>query len=534
MLTTTSAWNAVRQSSYRQLNTGIQVSFTKTTASGVRFFTINESLIGGNDFLKGAGDTPTFFDTYQYTDYTGKVTDWSISRQLGQFPYGLIMAQADVQFDNTSKQFLPNYDATIGSGILPGRPLKIAVGFDAESLQQFVGFTGQPELTLANRKMAVHAFDAMDYLNNYSFTTSGTTFSGMLQNVSTSGVLGYYLTNIGFSAGQFVLDSSLQPNIGYVNVLDRKFGDVINDLMEAEQGLLFADENGVIRFWNKQHIYTNSGTGYRFNLDYNNIIDVQYANTPVINDVIVKAKPRSVQPLKRVYTQQSYQTLRPGTTTTLFINFSDDYGALPVTSVATPTGGVGASSYYVANSATDESGTDLTSSVTVVSSYNFGTTYQLVLNNASSTPTYLTQLALNGTPAEVTAVIEQRYSDPTSIANYGRNPANNGAPLEIDNDYIQDAGGAQSLAYQLVAAYKDPRVRYVVDTFSDPARQIGDYGSIYIQDIDQTKRVFILGKKDILAPGGDLQQQLILEERAVADYFTIGVSTIGGLSTIAP
>ena len=170
MQTTTSGWpNKIAQPE-RRLNFGVLISWMRQPATGVQYFTINQSTIGGSHLIKGGGSAVTFFDKYFYRDYSQYALNFSVSRQLGQYPYGVIMAQADLQLDNTSKLFLPNYDPTIGSGILPNRPMKLSLGFEGELFKLFVGFTGQPENSLNNRVTTLHAFDVFDYINGYTST----------------------------------------------------------------------------------------------------------------------------------------------------------------------------------------------------------------------------------------------------------------------------------------------------------------------------------------------------------------------------
>lgn len=539
MQTTSSGYSSVVNASYRQLNTGVSLSWTKTIASGVNFFTIATSVIAGYDIL-GTGDSISLFDKYQYTDYTSYVRNWSVDRRIGQFPYGILMAQADVELDNSSDLFTPNYDATIGSGILPNRPLRISLGMGQDSFQQFLGFTGQPETSIMDRKTYLHAYDVVDYLNNYKFTTSSgltTSFSGMLLNYTAASGISYYLSKLGFNSSQSRLDASLQDPIGFISVMDRKFGEVLYDLVSAEQGLFFADEKGIPTFWNRQHYTATSGTGPLFNFNYSNTASIQYDNTPVINDVLVTAKPRAVSTVtKRLWSLSIAQSIGGNSTYDFFATFADDNGALPVVSVTTPTGSTTdlATSFYRANDSSDGTGTDRTSSVTVSSTFLFGTTYRITLSNTYASAVYVTNLVLYGLPAEVRDVIEQSYQDSASILAYGRNPSNNGETIEINNDYIQSASQALSLGYQLVNTYKTPNKRYKVEVFANPALQIGDYGTIDPLNNRQSKYVWITGKTEKLAPDGDLTQVLILDERTLINYFTIGTSAIGGVDTIAP
>lgn len=534
--TTSSGWNSVVGSAYRPLNTGVLVSFNKNIASGINYFTINTSLIGGVDIIKGDGSSTgvSFFDKYQYTDYTKQVKNWSVQRDIGQFPFGLIMAQADVEFDNSSNMFLPGYDLTIGSGILPGRPLKISAGMGRDSLMQFTGFTGQPEISITKRSMLMHAYDVMDYLNNYTFSsTSGITFSGMSSNITTASAINYYLGKMGFNSNQVALDASLNQTLFYVNVMDRKFGDVLQELMYAEQGMLFADESGNINFWNRQHFNTTSGLGAKFNIDYSNAISIDYSSAPIINDVTVNARPRQISTSSApIWNTSANVLLTGGTTTTIFADFTDQYGTLPVVSVDTPIYSVAnvSQSYYSLDTSIF---TNASSYISVSSTYLFGTSYKIVFTNSSPSSINLTGLLLYGKAANVTASISQQYVDQASIDNNGRNPANNGVTLQIDNNYVQDQSTALALAYDIVTRYSSPNRHFDVEIFSNPALQIGDFGTLNPDGLGK-QNVWITGKTDKMNPDGDLTQLLKLEQRTLYNYFTINVSTIGGTDRIAP
>lgn len=531
MQTVGSGWNNAIQSAHRRISHGVLFSWLRQTASGIKFFTINQSAIGGPDQIKGGGGFITFWDKYRFEDVGPDVLSWSVQRKLGQYPFGMIMAEADVELDNTSKRYLPNYDTTIGSGILPNRPMKITVGINDEYLKCFVGFTQMPELTLNQRVARFHAFDAMQYINNYKSTFSGVMTDAYFHTIVASG-----LQEMGFTTDQYVLDSSLQSRIGYLAPRGRKWGDIFREGVDAEQGLMFVDENGVIRFWNRQHFLTTSGT-QTFSLGYSSAEDIQWQNTPIINDVIVKSKPRSVQANQRIWELDSALEILAGEDKELFIDFEDEFGALPVTSIDIPEYVASAdSSFYATNLEFDGSGDAGNSYISVIEAYSFGETYKLVFRNTHTNSVFITALAIYATPAKVTTVIEERQEDDDSIEIFGRNPSNNGEPIEIENNLIQDEDTARTLAYTLVKEYKDPRKRYIVPVAvgSDPALQIGDYGTLTIQDTGEVKNVWIVGITMAELPNGDLSQILELEERQLKQYFQINVSSIGGAHAIAP
>lgn len=531
MQTVSSGWGNKTALGNRRISYGALFAWMRTTATGVRFFTISQSTIGGPDMIKGAGDFVAFFDKYLYDDHSQYVMSMSVKRNIGQYPYGVIMAEADVELDNTSKKFLPNYDTTIGSGILPNRPIKLSIGIEDEFVKLFTGFSTQPAVTLNNRLIQMHAYDVFNYFNSFVSTISGAFVNAPFHNIVASG-----MQEMGFSSSQYILDKSLQQNIGYLATYGKTWGSIFKQGADAEQALMFADENGLPRFWNRQHFLTASGV-VKFQLSYSKISDIKWQNTPIINDVIVKSKPRAVSNKKLVWRNSSSIELLAGADTEVFVDFKDDFGELPVTTVDIPLYITSATtSRYATNANSDGSGLALNSYIYLKTAYSFGTTYKLVFNNSYTSSIYLTELRVYGTPAEVTSVIEERYQDANSIEHFGRNPSNNFEPLVIENDLIQDASTAHSLAYTLVNEYKSPGKRYLcpVAVQSDPALQIGDAGLILINDTNEVKNVFITGITNSLDRNADYNQTLEVEERDIRSYFTINQSTIGGPDSIAP
>lgn len=524
MQSVSTSWATNVSAPSRAVNYGVQMSFPQTLVSS-QFFTIGSSTIGGPDLIKSGGAVPAFFDKYQYTDYSSYLVSYSVSQKIGQYPYGIIMSQASLQLDNGNYLFTPGADPTIGAYILPNRPLKLALGFNGETLQQFTGFTDQPAHNRSDLSFSVTAFDVFTYIANFVSQMTTTLVGQRADQIIAAG-----LTEMGFGTSQYVLDTSLQVPVGALSPYGQRWGDIFQSLCESEQALMFADENGIIHWWNRQHMTTSNSTVW--NLDYTNLENLESQSTPIFNDVIVVANPRAVTANQKVWELGSPLTLPTGTLS-YGVDFTDDDGALPVTAVDTPLPYTTATtSSFVANSAADGSGTDVTSSISISSLTLQGTSCIVVFSNSSSTASYLTKLTLFGTPAKVTQHISIRYTDAASVRQYGVNPGNNGYPLEIDNDLIQDPSTASGLAYSIVTSYKDGRARYVSHPLANPAIQIGDQISVYNQDSGLTKTMYVTGRTVTLAVG-ELSHVLELEERLLINYFKIGLSTIGGGDAIA-
>ena len=501
------------------------MSFPQTVVTS-GFFTIGTSLIGGSDIIKSAGSAVAFFDRYQYTDYTSYLVSMSVSQQIGQYPYGIMIATASVELDNSTSLFSPSYDPTIGAYILPFRPLKLSLGLGGESLQQFTGFTDQPMHDQKNINVSFTASDALNYICNYT-----SQLTSPLVGQTTSQIIAACLAEVGFTSSQYVLDASLQQPIGILVPYGQRWGDLLQYLCEAEQGLLFVDEYGIIRFWNRQH-FTNNTTSV-WNLDWTNLENLQSETTPIFNDVSVTATPRVVQANQMVWEQGTAVQIAVGMSYVYTIDFSDTDGSLPVTTADIPVGSAVGNSSYKANTASDGSGTDETGNVPITSAVLQGSSYVLTFQNNSGTSVYLTALSVYGTPAKVSDHISIRYTDSTSVSQYGTNPGNNGYTLQIQNDYIQDSSTANALAYSLVMDYKDGRTRYLAYPTSNPAIQIGDYVQVTNTDTGIVKLLYVVGRT-VGVSNHDMPFTLELEERATLGYFMIGTSTIGGTDTLAP
>jgi hypothetical protein len=81
--------------------------------------------------------------------------------------------------------------------------------------------------------------------------------------------------------------------------------------------------------------------------------------------------------------------------------------------------------------------------------------------------------------------------------------------------------------------YKQPYRRYKLQNFANPALQIGDYVSVYMTETGETMQMFVTGIKTKLGRDSNLEQELIVEYRAPANYMVIGTGTIG-TGAIAP
>lgn len=527
MQTVSTAFTDAAEAAANEVEFGLLISWLKNFDAGVQFFQIGVSQIGGPDPIKGGNNDITLFDKFDYMVETPYVNSLNVERTVSTIPIGIMSAQADIELDNTSKRFLPGYDPTIGDYIRAGRPIKINVGFDLETLSQFTGYTQRPKTTLGARKLTVHAFDAMEFLNNFESSLD------MQTDITVKDAIALLLDEAGFASSQYVLEDSVQT-LAFFSPSGKKTGALIKDMVEAEGGLFFFDEQGIARFWNRLHFDLNStpiGT-----LNYDNLKDLQFIDTPVINHVKVTSKPRVVTANQLIYRLSQAIEVQPGTAVRFPFGFSDDDGDLPATTIDTPAYIDSAtSSLYKTNVESDGSGNPANSYISVTDFDTWGTGGVIEFTNSSTGQImYITDLQIYGTPAKVLTTYIGEYFDQTSIDENGLNPDNQGVVMEVTNDYIQDQGSADIYAFNIVNQFKDPSRQLTGVPFSNPAWQFGDVFTVEVEDTGDTFTMVMLGNKLSMDTGTVLTQSMTLEERTFRSYFQIGVSQIGGVDAIHP
>ena len=526
MQAVSSAFTTAAAAPANQPNFGLLVSWLKTFDPTVQFFQIGVSPIGGNHPIRGNNTDITLFDKYNYVVETPQVNNLTIERTISTIPIGIMSAQLDLELDNTTKRYLPGYDPIIGDYLLPGRPIKVNAGFNDEVLPQFVGYTGRPKISLGKRKFNVHAFDAMEFLNNFESNLP------MQTNISTKNLIALLLTEAGFSSSSYILEDSVQSTIGFISPTGKKTGALISTLAEAEGGMFFFDEQGLGRFWNRIHFDLNPtavGT-----LNYSNIMDLQFKDTPVINHVRVISKPRAVTAIQLIYRLAQSIQVNPGQTVRFPFSIKDDDGDLPCTSIDTPVYvDSQITSFYRTNIKSDGSGEPSAFNISMTDFDTWGTGGVIEFVNSSTADVmYITDLQLYGTPAKVLTTYVGEYLNQTSINNFGLNPDNSGVVMEVMNDYIQDQGTADAYAFMIVDKFAIPGKQFTSVPFGNPAWQFGDVFNVNIEDTGDTYKMVMLGNKLNMDRTTAISQSMTLEERTFRSYFQIGVSQIGGLDAI--
>ncbi len=505
----------------------LYVAWDKTYQSGLDFFTIGVSTIGGIDVIKGEGNTLTESDKYEYTDESDDLILIEYEREALEPLQSVNRAILDVILDNNDNRYTPEGGSDIDDFILPRRPIRAYLGFGKDAPEYVQVFTGQivdfPEIDERENTVRIHCRDFFDTLWNFPIQNTV-----MYTDMRTDEIIEELLQLAGLTAGQYDLQvGSTTIPFAYFKK-GQKLGESIRKLAEAELGRFYLDETGIYRYENRYHWALS--TSVVAILQEEQVIAADKPNIDgLVNVVEITAHPRQVMDNQLIWQTTNPKEILAGETLEFFANFED-----PVTGVDTPnnedstvTLPIDATSYFMANGLSNYEGGDLGSDISLDDFDIFAESAKLVFTNNGASTAYL-KVVLWGTPAKQIAGpdgIFVRVADDAageSIEKYGEQP------VKIDNDFIQSANFAQSLGQILIADRKEPADYQHLTVIGNPAFQIGDL-------VDWRSRYYnIIKIKGRLSASAGLTQDITMVQRTLHSYFVIGLSTIGGPDEIAP
>lgn len=507
MQTVSTQFNNLAKSQVRPIDYQVRVSFDKQIDPGIEFFTLDTSLLDGPDILAyEGGNIITEWDKYLYLDYTDRVISIEVNREEIE-PYSVVQAYADVVFDNFDGYFTPNSNSPIAEYILPRRPFRILGGFNGETIPQFVGLS--EAMPTIDREAGTARFHLIDFLTYIFGKEVGNTV--MLQDVTTGEVLDYLLQHAGLTTNQYVLDDTSFNRIPFFYAeKGQNFGDIIRELIQAEQGRLFMDESGIIRYLSRQSF--DDTPVYTFNEwdveDYEPSDD-----NDIINYVKLKADILAEQPESSLWQSVEPLYVRAGETAEVWASFSD-----PVTDITTPVYSPTETeaSHFISTS--DIQGTVPYTNISVDSIDKFSKTAKIVFENTGAYDAYVYSLNLWGTPVRVTETIEVIEYDQDSIDKFEEQR------YEYETIYIQNRSKAITEASIMVDDYKDYGSIVKGRFIGNFALQIGD--TITLDDVDgYDNNFYIMGITNIIS-GFRFRQDLILKHRDIRQYFILSSDSV--------
>lgn len=442
---------------------GLYVSFDKALKSGTGWFTLDSSVLDGNDMLTDTNQTPmVLWNLYKYDDYSDRLVEVSYSRSF-EFPYNVQSAIADFTLDNHDGYFTPGSGSSIDQYNLPERPLRIYAGFSGEAMiPQFVGITqDMPDVQNGSRTVDYHALDFLTQIADMTLTDIID-----MRDARTDEVLEAIVTQFGMQSDQYDFEQG-QNVIPFVFFdIGQDAGEAIRKLVQAESGKLWLDENGILRF---QARGLHNQTVVK-NIPAYSVIDITPTGTSeIINHVIINAEIREVQEYQTVYTKtaakQSSTSLEwvipAGSTAMVSCSLED-----PCYDVQTPTIGKNSGvSWFTARNAQFAPVTSGITAVGTLTTNNFNVTF----TNNNAYDVEIDEMVLWGEPAKVTNMLEIDAKDTDSYGKYGDKY------LEItDNQFFQNFDQSEAYARFILHDYAYYNAVLKIEIKGDFSLQLGD------------------------------------------------------------
>lgn len=513
MQSVSGAFTAETKDKTRKIAASLQISWKKDFRSSITFFTIGVSTIGGNDIIAGSAGIQSAWNRYLYEDESERLLNLAYERELNMPLGGIAKSLADVRLDNTSGRYLPDYmggTSSIFTAIGPMKPAIINTGFEIAGIDQlipqFVGVLDrQPRTDIRSKTTELQMTDFLEFLTN-RYIDHTTMYTGQRSDQ----LIETLLSGLGYATAQYELDTGIDIIPFAIFESGAKLIDVINQITQAEMGHFYQDEEGRLRFENRQHWDSSPHNTVQQIIYTADVIDAEMPDDDhIINTVEIVSQPRLKQPNQLVFTLSSSIEIASGAEYELFVNFDD-----PMLSIDTPV--------YRANTLEDGTGTDVGSSVLLRASDEFAQAAKYIYHNYHTGTAYITDLTIYGRPAKVATDIFYKAQDDSSVTAYEERL------VRIENNYIHSQDWAQSMAQMILSQFSNPESLQEITIKAMPHLQLGDLISW------QGRYWTIYGIQTGVDPNSGFVQRLRLLQRTIETYFRIGISTIGGDDKIAP
>lgn len=460
----------------------LYMAFDKQIDMG-SFFVLDKSELDGPDLVKAAAiDTPAQnWDFYKYSDFTDRLVSVGWERRL-EFPYQVQCGMMDFTLSNTDGYFIPlSPKSSIGELNLPARPFRAYAGFcnGVDMIPQMVGLTqGLPDLNTNSHTVDYHGVDFLYDICNQPLTSVID-----MRDVTADQVIAAILEDYGLAPGQYSLAKG-RYNIPFVFFdIGESAGTALKQLVQSENGFLWLDEKGIVRFETSGSINSDTDIVAKFS-DYHimSITPARFDN--IVNRVRITAEVREVQEWQEVYAKsESVETV----STSLWVvpanssievkcNLSD-----PCYDVRAPQ--LGRASDVSWFTAIDQSLAEVSSGITATGVLS-SNTFTITFTNNHAYPVEINEMKLWGEPAKVYDVLDYDAYDDESVEKYGEQL------LEItDNQFFQTYQQADQYARSVISQRKDYDRTVEMQVKGDFALQLmdlieietegGDYDGIY-------------------------------------------------------
>lgn len=528
MINTTAEFTSVANGTIRPLALNAKISFTKERDDDVAWFVLDQSQLDGADILAtDSDDSIQLWDAYEWDDVTEDIIGMNWSRSVA-FPYNVQSALCELQLNNIAQKYTyGNEDSPYAGYILPKRPMRTYAGFKknevAEVVPVFVGLTQKmPKYAGLNDSQVT--FSAQDFLSEIAETQLNQTV--MLRDVRTDEAIQTILDTYGMDPSMYSLARGINVIPFLVFEKGLNAGNILQKLVQAENGSLWLDEKGIIRFEPRT---ADVGKIPVMNFDEDNIISISPSRTDgIVNRVKIKSDIREVQDKQPVfsmlnedgYTKASDEdSYRVNTNANLTVWLTMDDPVWSATLNPILNGGADDSAFQ----AVDMAGNIITSGVTATGTL-FSDSMKIVFANGTGAPISISFLEIWGEPAKVVDTIEYNAYDDDSVEQFGE------MVLDItDNNYFGSYANADAYAMDVLRRRSGYSPTMTMQVKGNPALQLGDVIRV---DYKYEGEYKVVGIKSAITNNGGFTSTLTVEKFTMLTAFKLDESILDGTDVL--
>lgn len=398
-----------------------------------------------------------------------------------------IASTADFELDNTTERFLPeNIDSPLYEYLLPRVNIRYSVKIETYYFKLFTGYIKTIEPDRKSGVVNFSCFDKTELVLNKPAPKEAAYI-----NQRASGLIQILAEAAGIDSTQYDIEQS-NHIIKAAFFGDRYIWPLMGEIAVSERGRVFFDYNGILKFWAREHIQKQQTPIFTLTRDnWLKNLNFSVEEEAIKNKITVKARPRISAGIKVVWTNGDVEILNQYSDTLVwipahdqqqaYIDITDDYGELPCTNFIQPI----PYTDYIANSASDGSGTDLTGYVKVTTFIDYASSVFIIVNNYSDQDVYLTTFQLRANPLPIWKWIKIIQRDEVSISRYGEQE------IKLENDFIDSENFALEIAQVELDRWKNAKNSFKGDILGIPHLQCGDIVSVEIRGITEKVNYFL-------------------------------------------
>lgn len=395
-------FHEIARGNWIPLKVAFMAAFTKKKADDVNYWVWDISTWDGGDLWDDGGEDNVIqeWDKYKYFDYSERVISAGVERGV-EFPYNVNVAMMDITLDNWDGFFTE--DNGVGQYFRQlAIPFRLFAGYEGSDMpNQFVGMNAEHnQVDDDSKTVSIHAVDFL-----YRILQKPVSNMTMLRDVYTGQVLSEIFRASGMRPDQYDIPngSNFMP---FVQVGDGETnGELVNRLMQAENGKLWLDERGIIRFQPRNFAF--SDPVYELD-DYQISKIIETPDYEKINHIKAKIPLRRVQPMQVVYSQDEIEDKPSGDTGKMTngvpytVKLSLDDPTFNIQNLAYSTSAQQTSYFNAKNS----NGAIISGGITITSFETQIDGYKITIMNTSGQTAWLNACVLYGEPAKVYDTLE--------------------------------------------------------------------------------------------------------------------------------